>query len=55
MKKTFDLICSVRELTGIFNTKTNVTGLLKIVVKLVAKHMQTAACSMWKFIRIVTP
>lgn len=47
MKKTFDLICSVRELTGIFNTKTNVTGLLKIVVKLVAKHMQTEACSIF--------
>ena len=47
MEKNFDLICSVRELTGIFNTKTNVTGLLKIVVKLVAKHMQTAACSIF--------
>ena len=47
MKKTFDLICSVRELTGIFNTKTNVTGLLKIVVKLIAKHMQTSACSIF--------
>ncbi len=47
MKKTFDLICSVRELTSIFNTKTNVTGLLKIVVKLVAKHMQTEACSIF--------
>jgi phosphotransferase system, enzyme I, PtsP len=47
MRKTFDLICSVRELTGIFNTKTNVNGLLKIVVKLIAKHMQTAACSIF--------
>ncbi len=47
MKKTFDLICSVRELTGIFNTKTNVRGLLKIVVKIIAKHMQTAACSIF--------
>lgn len=47
MKKTFDLICSVRELTSIFSTKTNITGLLKIVVKLVAKHMQTAACSIF--------
>ncbi len=47
MKKTFDLICSVRELTSIFNTKTNVTGLLRIVVKIVAKHMQTEACSIF--------
>ncbi len=47
MKKTFDLICSVRELTSIFNTKTNITGLLRIVVKLVAKHMQTEACSIF--------
>ncbi|MDA3940653.1 MAG: GAF domain-containing protein, partial [Spirochaetia bacterium] len=47
MKKTFDLICSVRELTSIFSTKTNITGLLRIVVKLVAKHMQTAACSIF--------
>jgi len=49
MKKTFDLICNVRELTSIFDTKTNVTGLLKIVVKLVAKHMQTAACSIFLY------
>jgi len=49
MKKTFDLICSVRELTSIFNTKTNVGGLLNIVVKLVAKHMQTTACSIFLY------
>ncbi len=49
MKKTFDLICSVRELTSIFSTKTNVRGLLKIVVKLVARHMQTAACSIFLY------
>ena len=49
MKKTFDLICSVRELTSIFSTKTNVRGLLNIVVKLVAKHMQTAACSIFLY------
>jgi phosphotransferase system, enzyme I, PtsP len=47
MKKAFDLICSVRELTSIFNTKTNVNGLLNIVVKLIAKHMQTEACSIF--------
>lgn len=49
MKKTFDLICSVRELTSIFSTKTNITGLLKIVVKLIVKHMQTAACSIFLY------
>ncbi|MEA1912037.1 MAG: GAF domain-containing protein, partial [Spirochaetota bacterium] len=49
MKKNFDLICSVRELTSIFSTKTNVTGLLNIVVKLVAKHMQTTACSIFLY------
>ncbi|ADK81652.1 phosphoenolpyruvate--protein phosphotransferase [Sediminispirochaeta smaragdinae] len=46
-KKTFDLICSVGELTGIFHKKTNINGLLHIVVKLVAKHMETEACSIF--------
>ncbi len=46
-KKTFDLICSVGELTGIFHQKTNINGLLNIVVKLVAQHMQTEACSIF--------
>lgn len=46
-KKTFDLICSVGELTGIFHKKTNINGLLDIVVKLVARHMQTEACSIF--------
>lgn len=47
MKKTFNLICSVRELTSIFNTKTNIKGLLEIVVKIISKHMQTEACSIF--------
>ncbi len=46
-KKTFDLICSVGELTGIFHKKTNINGLLHIVVKLIARHMETEACSIF--------
>jgi phosphotransferase system, enzyme I, PtsP len=46
-KKTFDLICSVGELTSIFHKKTNINGLLHIVVKLVARHMETEACSIF--------
>ncbi len=49
MEKVYDLICSVRELTGIFRQKTNIYGLLNIVVKLVAKHINTEACSIFLF------
>ncbi len=49
MEKAYDLICSVRELTGIFRQKTNIYGLLNIVVKLVAKHINTEACSIFLF------
>ncbi len=47
MEKVYDLICSVRELTGIFQHKTNINGLLNLVVKLVAKHINTEACSIF--------
>ncbi len=47
MEKAYDLICSVRELTGIFQQKTNINGLLNIVVKLIAKHINTEACSIF--------
>lgn len=47
MEKVYDLICSVRELTGIFQHKTNINGLLNLVVKVVAKHIRTEACSIF--------
>lgn len=47
MEKAYDLICSVRELTGIFKQKTNFGGLLNLVVKLVAKHIKTQSCSIF--------
>ncbi len=49
MEKAYDLVCSVRELTGIFRQKTNINGLLNIVVKLVAKHINTEACSIFLY------
>ncbi|RKX91259.1 MAG: phosphoenolpyruvate--protein phosphotransferase [Spirochaetes bacterium] len=47
MEKVYDLIFSVRELTGIFQHKTNINGLLHLVVKVIAKHIRTEACSIF--------
>lgn len=54
MEKVYDLICSVRELTGIFQHKTNINGLLNLVVKVVAKHIRTEACSIFYLMKLKT-
>ncbi len=46
-KKTFDLLCNVGELTGIFQRSTNIQGLLHLVVKVIARHMETEACAIF--------
>ncbi len=46
-KKTFDLLCNVGELTGIFQKSSNINGMLQMVVKVIAKHMQTEACAIF--------
>ncbi|MFO7849785.1 MAG: phosphoenolpyruvate--protein phosphotransferase [Spirochaetia bacterium] len=46
-KKTFDLLCNVGELTSIFQRSTNIQGLLHLVVKVIARHMETEACAIF--------
>jgi phosphotransferase system, enzyme I, PtsP len=46
-KKTFDLLCNVGELTGLFQKSTNIKGLLHLTVKIISRHMQTEACSIF--------
>lgn len=46
-KKTFDLLCNVGELTGLFQRSTNIKGLLHLTVKIISRHMQTEACSIF--------
>ena len=46
-KKTFDLLCNVGELTGLFQKSTNIQGLLHLTVKIISRHMQTEACSIF--------
>lgn len=48
-KKTFDLLCNVGELTGLFQKSTNIKGLLHLTVKIISRHMQTEACSIFLF------
>src|SRR6056297_908938 len=46
-KKTFDLLCNVGELTGLFQKSTNIKGLLHLTVKIIPRHMETKACSIF--------
>ncbi len=46
-KKTFDLLCSVGELTSLFQKSTNIKGLLQLVVRTIATHMHTHACAIF--------
>jgi phosphotransferase system enzyme I (PtsP) len=46
-KKTFDLLCSVGELTSLFQKSTNIKGLLQLVVRTIASHMHTHACAIF--------
>lgn len=46
-KKTFDLLCNVGELTGLFQKSTNIRGLLHLTVKVISSHMESEACSIF--------
>jgi phosphotransferase system enzyme I (PtsP) len=48
-KDTVELICSVSELTSLFESQTGLTGFLQKVVSLVAYHMKSAVCSVYLY------
>jgi phosphotransferase system enzyme I (PtsP) len=47
MKKAIDLICSVAELTSLFEQKNSIEGFLDQTVRLIAQHMETDLCSIY--------
>lgn len=48
-KDNIDLICSVAELSGLFEKRSNVGGFLQDVVELVAGHMHSDVCSIYLY------
>lgn len=48
-KDNIDLICSVAELSGLFEKRSNVGGFLRDVVELVAGHMLSDVCSIYLY------
>ena len=46
-KKAIDLICSVAELTSLFERKKTIEGFLDQTVHLIAQHMETDLCSIY--------
>ena len=48
-KDNIDLICSVAELSGLFEKRSNVGGFLQDVVELVAAHMMSDVCSIYLY------
>lgn len=48
-KDTVELICSVNELTSLFESKAGLAGFLQKVVSLVAYHMKAAVCSIYLY------
>ena len=48
-KDNIDLICSVAELSGLFEKRSNVGGFLQDVVELVAAHMHSDVCSIYLY------
>lgn len=48
-KDNIDLICSVAELSGLFEKRSNVGGFLQDVVELVAGHMLSDVCSIYLY------
>lgn len=48
-KDPVELICSVSELTSLFESKAGLAGFLQKVVSLVAYHMKAAVCSVYLF------
>jgi phosphotransferase system enzyme I (PtsP) len=48
-KDAVDLICSVAELTSLFESKAGLGGFLQKVVSLVAYHMKAAVCSVYLY------
>ncbi len=48
-KGNIDLVCSVAELAGLFENRSNIQGFLQNVVDLVASHMHSDVCSVYLF------
>ena len=48
-KGNIDLVCSVAELAGLFEKRSNIEGFLQNVVDLVAGHMHSDVCSVYLF------
>jgi phosphotransferase system enzyme I (PtsP) len=48
-KDTVELICSVSELTSLFESQAGLAGFLQKVVSLVAYHMKAAVCSVYLY------
>lgn len=48
-KDPVELICSVSELTSLFESRAGLTGFLQKVVSLVAYHMKAAVCSVYLY------
>ncbi|GAB6090884.1 phosphoenolpyruvate--protein phosphotransferase [Spirochaeta dissipatitropha] len=48
-KNNIDLVCSIAELSGLFEKRTSVSGFLQNVVDLVAQHMDSDVCSIYLF------
>lgn len=48
-KDTVELICSVSELTSLFESQAGLAGFLQKVVSLVAFHMKAAVCSVYLY------
>lgn len=48
-KNNIDLVCSIAELSGLFEKRNSVEGFLQNVVDLVAQHMDSDVCSIYLF------
>lgn len=48
-KNNIDLVCSIAELSGLFEKRASVGGFLQNVVDLVAQHMESEVCSIYLY------
>ncbi len=48
-KNNIDLVCSIAELSGLFEHRGSVSGFLQNVVDLVSQHMESDVCSIYLF------
>ena len=46
-EKAIDLICSVAELSSLFERRNSIEGFLDQTVQLIAQHMETDLCSIY--------